>query len=156
MDSTRGLTKRFFAGSGRRDLSEAGVPQLNFDDHEGPQRSGASGRPAGCCRRPWPAGVRALLRGYAISLAGSILVRIWFVFPGPRTNWPYSQESGRLQSSIAVIDNDGQVEIVVTHNNLIESAHGVTVVGDMDQSWRPGRKIWNQHAYNITNSIRVS
>ncbi|MBL9100396.1 MAG: VCBS repeat-containing protein [Myxococcales bacterium] len=54
------------------------------------------------------------------------------------------------------VDNDGQVEIVVTHNNLIQTAHGVTVVGDMDQSWRPGRKIWNQHAYNITNSIRVS
>ena len=23
--------------------------------------------------------------------------------------------------------------------------------GDSDQSWRPGRKIWNQHAYSITN-----
>lgn len=49
------------------------------------------------------------------------------------------------------VDNDGQVEIVVGHNNLIESSFGLTVIGDMDKSWRPGRKIWNQHAYNITN-----
>ncbi len=49
------------------------------------------------------------------------------------------------------VDNDGQVEIVVGHNNLIESSFGLTVLGDMDQSWRPGRTIWNQHAYNITN-----
>ena len=69
---------------------------------------------------------------------------------------PYSQELSRFEGPIAVIDNDGQVEIVVTHNNLIQDAHGITVVGDQDQSWRPGRKIWNQHAYNITNSIRVS
>ena len=49
------------------------------------------------------------------------------------------------------VDNDGQVEIVVAHNNLIESSYGMTVIGDMDKSWRPGRKIWNQHAYHITN-----
>ncbi len=49
------------------------------------------------------------------------------------------------------VDNDGQVEIVVAHNNLIESSYGITVIGDKDESWRPGRKIWNQHAYNISN-----
>jgi len=64
---------------------------------------------------------------------------------------PYSQELGRFEGPIAVIDNDGQVEIVVAHNNLLGTVHGLTVVGDMAQSWRPGRKIWNQHAYSITN-----
>ncbi len=49
------------------------------------------------------------------------------------------------------VDNDGQVEIVVAHNNLIQTNYGVSVIGDQDKSWRPGRKIWNQHAYNITN-----
>ena len=49
------------------------------------------------------------------------------------------------------LDNDGQVEIAVTHNNLIQNSFGVSVLGDMDKSWRPGRKVWNQHAYNITN-----
>ena len=28
---------------------------------------------------------------------------------------------------------------------------GVTVYGDADETWPPGRKIWNQHAYYITN-----
>ncbi len=93
------------------------------------------------------------MRGDAISPLGSTLVQIWFVFPDRRIKVPYSQELGQFELPIAVIDNDGQVEIVVTHNNLIQDAHGITVVGDMDQSWRPGRKIWNQHAYNITNVI---
>ena len=53
------------------------------------------------------------------------------------------------------VDNDGQVEIVVAHNNLIQTNYGVSVIGDQDKSWRPGRKIWNQHAYNITNNISL-
>jgi len=46
---------------------------------------------------------------------------------------------------IADVDGDGQVEIAVV------DAIGLTVLGDADKSWRPGRKVWNQHAYNITN-----
>ncbi len=50
------------------------------------------------------------------------------------------------------VDNDGQVEIVVVHNNdYFPGDIGITVLGDIDESWRPGRKIWNQHAYSITN-----
>lgn len=50
------------------------------------------------------------------------------------------------------VDNDGQVEIIVGHNTLLGGgAVGLTVIGDMDESWRPGRKIWNQHAFSITN-----
>ncbi len=49
------------------------------------------------------------------------------------------------------VDNDGQVEIIVVHNNLIQTNYGISVIGDQDKSWRPGRKIWNQHAYSITN-----
>jgi hypothetical protein len=49
------------------------------------------------------------------------------------------------------VDGDGEVEIVVVHWNYMGAETGVTVLGDMDQSWRPGRKIWNQHAYSITN-----
>ena len=67
----------------------------------------------------------------------------------------YSLELGRLEARIAVIDNDGQVEIVVGHNNLLQTNYGVSVIGDQDKSWRPGRKIWNQHAYNITNVISM-
>jgi len=54
---------------------------------------------------------------------------------------------------IADVDNDGQVEIVLGHNTTNNNgpSTGIVVIGDEDQSWRPGRKIWNQHAYSITN-----
>lgn len=55
------------------------------------------------------------------------------------------------------VDGDGQSEIVVINNNYAYGTKtGVTVIGDKDKSWRPTRKIWNQHAYSITNTIRVS
>ena len=46
------------------------------------------------------------------------------------------------------LDGDGQGEIVSTSNN---ATNNITVLGDADESWRSTRKIWNQHAYNITN-----
>jgi hypothetical protein len=50
------------------------------------------------------------------------------------------------------VDGDGQAEIVVINNNIAYgNKTGVSVYGDEDKSWRPGRKIWNQHAYSITN-----
>ena len=33
------------------------------------------------------------------------------------------------------------------------TGEAVTVYGDTDKSWPPGRKVWNQHAYSITNVI---
>jgi hypothetical protein len=53
--------------------------------------------------------VRHPLRGDAISLLGSTLVQIWFVFPTRRIKVPYSQELGRFEGPIAVIDNDDLV-----------------------------------------------
>jgi hypothetical protein len=52
---------------------------------------------------------------------------------------------------IADVDNDDQVEIVFVSEPYNGNYAGITVVGDMDQSWRPGRRLWNQHAYHITN-----
>jgi hypothetical protein len=52
---------------------------------------------------------------------------------------------------VADIDGDDQVEIIVGHCVYSGSYGGVTVYGDADQTWPPGRKIWNQHAYYITN-----
>ncbi|MDP2308497.1 MAG: VCBS repeat-containing protein [Pseudomonadota bacterium] len=49
---------------------------------------------------------------------------------------------------VADVDNDGHVEIVVGHCTWNKS---FTVYGDADNSWPPGRKIWNQHGYSITN-----
>ena len=52
---------------------------------------------------------------------------------------------------VADVDNDGQVEIVVIHEPYNGNVTGITVIGDKNNSWRPGRQIWNQHAYSITN-----
>jgi len=56
------------------------------------------------------------------------------------------------------VDGDGQVEIVVSHNQYFpgNTVSGLTVIGDKNNSWRPGRKIWNQHAYSITNVIGMA
>jgi hypothetical protein len=49
------------------------------------------------------------------------------------------------------IDGDNHVEIVLGHGSGNAEIGSVTVYGDADNSWPPGRKIWNQHAYHITN-----
>ncbi len=54
---------------------------------------------------------------------------------------------------IADVDDDGQVEIVYVSQGVYS---GITVIGDADKSWRPGRGVWNQYNYHITNSIRLS
>jgi hypothetical protein len=51
---------------------------------------------------------------------------------------------------VADVDGDGQAEIVIGHCSF-GAYGGITVFGDADQSWPPGRKVWNQHAYSITN-----
>jgi hypothetical protein len=56
---------------------------------------------------------------------------------------------------VADVDGDNQAEIVAPHGSIGGSTagavYGLTVIGDADGSWQPGRKIWNQHAYSITN-----
>lgn len=49
---------------------------------------------------------------------------------------------------VADVDNDDQVEIVLGHCSWNRA---LTVYGDADLSWPPGRKVWNQHAYYISN-----
>jgi len=50
--------------------------------------------------------------------------------------------------AIADVDADDHAEIVVANTG---SKLGIYVFGDAGDSWMPGRKIWNQHAYSITN-----
>ena len=50
--------------------------------------------------------------------------------------------------AIADVDNDGHAEIVVANTG---GKLGIYVFGDAGNSWMPGRKIWNEHAYSITN-----
>ncbi|MBK9648288.1 MAG: hypothetical protein IPO67_24570 [Deltaproteobacteria bacterium] len=79
--------------------------------------------------------------------------RLW-VFNGPdgavKLNSPeHSNGTWTEYPAIADVDGDGQAEIVVP--NTAGSHTGFYVFGDADSSWQPGRKIWNQHAYHITN-----
>ena len=81
------------------------------------------------------------------------------VYAGELNLWIYSGVDGtvRLQETsqdscttleypITVdVDGDGQIEIVLVDGN------GIRVVGDRDNTWVPGREIWNQHAYSIFN-----
>ncbi len=52
---------------------------------------------------------------------------------------------------VADIDNDGEVEIILAHHSANNTIGAITVYGDADHTWPPGRKVWNQHAYSITN-----
>ena len=51
---------------------------------------------------------------------------------------------------VADVDGDDQAEIVLGHCSF-GSIGGITVFGDASGSWPPGRKVWNQHGYSITN-----
>jgi len=54
--------------------------------------------------------------------------------------------------SIADIDGDGSAEIAVCNTpGSWGNMNGVTVFGDANSTWKAGRRIWNQHGYNITN-----
>ncbi len=49
---------------------------------------------------------------------------------------------------IADVDADGHAEILVCHDGY---SAAMTVFGDANDSWASTRKVWNQHAYGITN-----
>ncbi|MEX1368538.1 MAG: hypothetical protein AB1Z98_35745 [Nannocystaceae bacterium] len=49
---------------------------------------------------------------------------------------------------VADIDNDGSAEIlVVSYNN----APALQAIRDAEDRWIQARRIWNQHAYYVTN-----
>lgn len=52
---------------------------------------------------------------------------------------------------IADVDNDGNAEIVFIENRRGGDDPGLEVWGDAADTWVPTRRIWNQHAYHITN-----
>ena len=54
--------------------------------------------------------------------------------------------------TVADITGDGSADIAVCNTaGSWGSYQGVTVFGDAGATWRPGRRIWNQHGYSITN-----
>ncbi len=60
---------------------------------------------------------------------------------------------------VADVDNDGQADIVVVSNNYHApfkcldgtQTTGVRIFGDLAGNWVRTRRVWNQHAYHVTN-----
>jgi hypothetical protein len=65
---------------------------------------------------------------------------------------------------VADVDNDGNAEAITITNTEnpdvrciddpaggVEGPNGVQVFGDPNDSWVSARRIWNQHAYHVTN-----
>ncbi len=52
---------------------------------------------------------------------------------------------------VADVDNDGDAEIVFVENAWGGPTQGIRVWGDKTNSWVATRRIWNQHAYHVTN-----
>ncbi|MEW5849910.1 MAG: choice-of-anchor D domain-containing protein [Myxococcota bacterium] len=54
--------------------------------------------------------------------------------------------------AIADVDNDGHANMVVVENEpLLRTAKGVKMLTNTDGNWVNVRRVWNQHAYHITN-----
>ena len=54
---------------------------------------------------------------------------------------------------VADVDNDGNAEIVFIENGFGGTGQGIRIWGDTNDSWVPTRRIWNQHAYHVTNVL---
>ena len=58
----------------------------------------------------------------------------------------------RLEMAVvADVDNDGNAEVIITENSYNNGRPGVEIWGDADDNWVFTRRIWNQHAYHVTN-----
>jgi hypothetical protein len=71
------------------------------------------------------------------------------VMTGVRTSWTQVENP-----VVADVDNDGSAEIVVVSNlgyQPIVASPMVQVFRDAEDRWVQARRIWNQHAYHVTN-----
>jgi hypothetical protein len=63
---------------------------------------------------------------------------------------------------VADVDSDGHAHIVAVSNAYSSincdgtKQRGIRVFGDSKGNWVRTRRVWNQHAYHITNVIRVA
>lgn len=87
------------------------------------------------------------------------------IYADETTVYVYDGASGALEMSaprasgtlieypvVADIDNDGSAEIVYVSNyNTGQNGTTVSVLRDKQDRWIQARRIWNQHAYHVTN-----
>ncbi|MEO1267970.1 MAG: VCBS repeat-containing protein [Myxococcota bacterium] len=52
---------------------------------------------------------------------------------------------------VADVDNDGNSEIIIPENSSRDGTPGLEVFEDTSDNWVRTRRIWNQHAYSVTN-----
>jgi len=68
---------------------------------------------------------------------------------------PHSSLTACEYPVIADVDGDYNAEIVIAQNDLMADApqkfKGVRVFGDAKDNWVSTRRVWNQHAYHVTN-----
>ncbi len=68
---------------------------------------------------------------------------------------PHSSVTACEYPVIADVDGDYNAEIILAQNDLIVDApqkfKGIRVFGDAEDNWVNTRRIWNQHAYSVTN-----
>ncbi|PTL84178.1 FG-GAP-like repeat-containing protein [Vitiosangium sp. GDMCC 1.1324] len=68
--------------------------------------------------------------------------------------WEIPNSSGTTHENpiIADVDGDNAAELVVVSNDhAYAGSHGVRVFHDRNEGWAGTRRIWNQHAYSVTN-----
>lgn len=63
------------------------------------------------------------------------------------------QSNTRIEMPIVVdVDNDGKSEVVIPEpNRTSTSLGGIEIWEDVDNNWVRTRRVWNQHAYHVTN-----
>jgi hypothetical protein len=58
----------------------------------------------------------------------------------------------RVEMPIVVdVDNDGKSEVVIPEPNTHAERGGIEIWEDADNNWVRTRRVWNQHAYSVTN-----
>lgn len=88
------------------------------------------------------------------------------VYADEYTLWVFDGSSGAVElehtqhnsgtryeyPTLADVDQDGSVEIIVPHGRSRDTAlDGFSVLGSRTSSWAAARPIWNQHAYHTTH-----
>ncbi|MBI5497209.1 MAG: choice-of-anchor D domain-containing protein [Deltaproteobacteria bacterium] len=65
---------------------------------------------------------------------------------------PRSSRTIAEYATIADVDNDGHANIVVVQNEpLLRQVKGIKMLANATGQWAGSSRIWNQHAYHITN-----
>ncbi|MEZ4401276.1 MAG: VCBS repeat-containing protein [Kofleriaceae bacterium] len=70
-----------------------------------------------------------------------------------RLSLPNNSRTRLEMPIVADVDNDGNAEVVFVENTTVTTggSQGIRVLGDATDSWAATRRVWNQHAYHVTN-----